>query len=118
MDLSIPDYNYTTSEHWLATPITVFHQDFQRLVNLDMLVPHLCTKQILHGGDLDSLNGHYHQSRAARISRLIAILDKKGKEGMVKLIESLKEEDQHSGHSELAWILDDHYREPQYFHSF
>ncbi len=83
--------------------------DFQKLVDLNTLIPLLCKNRVLGCDDLRNLHKLYQESRTVRVGELVAILETKGKEGIHKLIESLNEDEEHIGHWELSRILADKY---------
>ena len=99
------------TEYWHLTPLSAFHVAFLNLVDLNTLVPLLCKNKVLYSCDLVALNKLYRESRAVQVGSLIVILELKGKEGLIVLIESLKEDEEHMGHWELAKRLEDHYGE-------
>lgn len=83
--------------------------DFLKLVNMNTLIPLLCQRRVLYGCDLQTLHQLWREPRAVQVGKLIAILDTKGKEGIITLIECLMEDMEHIGHWELAKILEDSY---------
>ena len=99
----------TVFEYWHTSPLSAFHLDFQKLIDLNTLVPILCKNRVLCCSDLSMLHKLYQESRTIQVGKLVAILETKGKEGIYKLIESLKEDEEHIGHWELAKILEDKY---------
>jgi hypothetical protein len=87
-------------------PLTHFCADFERLVNLDSLSPHLCKEGLLTSSELEEwLRIKPGSSRSHQILHLLSILDKKGEKGILGVIGALKMEDCHAGHYELAEIL-------------
>lgn len=98
-----------SAEYWHTTPLSAFHKAFQNLVDLNTIIPLLCKNQVLYSCDIRNLNSLYRESRATQVGTLIAILESKGKEGLIVLIESLKEDQEHMGHWELAKMLENHY---------
>ena len=83
-----------------------FSSDFERLVNLDSLIPHLCDRGLLTSGELEGwLQMKPGNSRSCQILHMLTILDKKGRAGFSGVVYSLKMDGNHTGHDELAEIL-------------
>ena len=99
----------TVFEYWHTSPLSAFHLNFQKLIDLNTLIPILCKNRVLCCSDLSMLHKLYQESRTVQVGKLVAILETRGKEGIYKLIESLKEDEEHIGHWELAKILEDKY---------
>jgi len=70
-------------------PLTRFDVDFQKLVNLDTLIPLLNQGGILSPVELRELHV-VHRSESWRISYLLSVLDRKGRQGIKALIFALK----------------------------
>ena len=86
------------------TPLTEFNTEFQRLANLDTLIPQLCKWRILLPAEIDTYI-HCHTKRADKITSILSLLSYKGRDGVNKLIRSLQADTEHPSHKELAQIL-------------
>jgi len=80
---------------WHLVPLTRFDVDFQKLVNLDTLIPLLNQDGILSPVELRELHV-VHRSESWRISYLLSVLDRKGKQGIKALIFALKSDEEHA----------------------
>ena len=99
--------SHVASIDWNNSPLISFNAHFQRLSNLDTLVPLLCEQGILQTTELEALLQYSH--RFEKVSFLLTVLDKKGRAGLDGVIGCLKKDDDHIGHQELASILEHHY---------
>lgn len=99
---------FNTGPYWHLVPLTRFDVDFQKLVNLDTLIPLLNQGGILSPVELRELYV-VHRSESWRISYLLSLLDRKGKQGIKALIFALKSDEEHMGHQELGAHLEEEY---------
>lgn len=93
------------SNHTNIIPLTKFSMEFERLLNPEPFLIVLSSKGILLDEELEKLFDDPRQSRSMQILRLLTVLNKKGRKGVMTVIESLEEERNHIGHEELAEIL-------------
>lgn len=81
------------------------HKEIKKRVNLDELVPILYEKQLLTDDEREELL-YEQQPSNKRKNKLVEIVASKGDRAPWLLIESLREENEHLPHSELATILE------------
>lgn len=97
------------SAFWPNKRLIHFSTDFERLVNLDSLIPHLCKNSLLTNSEVEQWllmkSQPGNSSRPCQILHLLNILDKKGVAGFKGVIEALNMEDSHAGHDDLVKIL-------------
>ena len=91
------------------TPLTQFVSEFQCSSNLDTLIPQLCQRCALSVDEIQELNSVFYHKRSNQILLLLVILTRKGKGGVVSLIESLESDKEHPGHWDLAQLLRSQY---------
>ena len=103
-----PHAGLNAGPYWHLVPLTRFDVDFQKLVNLDTLIPLLNQGGILSPVELRELYV-VHRSESWRISYLLSMLDRKGKQGIKALIFALKSDEEHMGHQELGAHLEEEY---------
>jgi len=101
-------------DYWHLTSLSPFLLDFQKLVNIGTLKPLLTRNKVINMSDLAKLNRLYNEPRSIQVDHLVEILGTKGRDGVCGLIESLKEDQEHSGHWELASILNHAYGKHMY----
>ena len=85
------------------------HEEIQKRVDLDTLVPKLYRKRLLTHNEREDLL-YLHLPPSKRKARLVEIIANKGNEAPRLFIECLREEASHIGHSELATILENNLR--------
>lgn len=89
--------------HIYFKPLTKFNPHFQGIANLDTLVPQLCQREILLPNEAEEL--YYRHTRCEKVTHLLAVLSRKGTDGVEGLIDSLEADTQHPAHHQLAHIL-------------
>ena len=89
--------------HFYFKPLTKFNPHFQGIANLDTLVPQLCQREIIIPNEAEEL--YYMRTRCEKITHLLAVLSRKGTDGVEGLIDSLETDTQHPAHHQLAHIL-------------
>ena len=89
--------------HFYFKPLTKFNPHFQGIANLDTLVPQLCQREIILPNEAEEL--YYMRTRCEKITHLLAVLSRKGTDGVEGLIDSLEADTQHPAHHQLAHIL-------------
>ena len=94
-----------------SSELTRFSKDFERLVNLDSLVPSLCEGGLLNNAEVEQLLDAKtcNNSRSYQILHLLTILDRKGMAGVFGVIHVLATDREHTGHDDLAQILKGEY---------
>ena len=109
-DLDAYGLTFSDSNHLERSfSLVAFNADFQRLANLETLVPLLYQRRLLYTSELESFLKYGGGTRSEKVSYLLTILDKKEMAGINCLIKCLREDKEHFGHSELASILQRHY---------
>ena len=78
--------------------------NFQELIDLSTLIPHLASKFLLSDEDLEYMTNK-HFTRSDKITKLLQIIPTKGKSGFQLFMHAIKEEKTHLGHKELYQIV-------------
>lgn len=83
-------------------------QNFNELVtciNVERLYPLLCSKNLLRGIESKRLLNNEHVGLREKVEHIRSCAEREGPGGYVKLLECLKESDDHMGHGYLAVLL-------------
>ena len=73
-------------------------------------MPNLCQRGLVGPNELEWwLKQNHNNNRSYKVLHMLTILDKKGKEGVRGVIQALKQDCEHTGHDELANMLERDY---------
>ena len=78
--------------------------NFHKLINLPALLPHLKSKQLLSEREEDILTNDLH-TKQDRVTKLLQFIPNKGRQGFLRFMQAIREEDTHLGHKELCQTI-------------